>query len=135
VCDAVTIPVVANGDIVDAGTARRALDQSGASGVMIGRGAQGQPWALAEVAASLGGSARPVRPTGQDFVSMVSAHYEAMLMFYGVKLGGRVARKHLGWYMDGADTDPALRREVLTAGDAAAVLALLPMALTDRAAA
>ncbi len=135
VSDAVTIPVVANGDIVDASTARRALEQSGASGVMIGRGAQGQPWALAEVAASLSGSARPVRPMGCDLISMVSEHYEAMLMFYGVKLGGRVARKHLGWYMDGADTDPALRREVLTARAANSVLALLPMALTDRAAA
>ena len=63
---------------------------------------------------------------------MVARHYEAMLSFYGADLGLRVARKHLGWYMDHAGTGSDLRRRVLTARDASGVLALLPEALSPR---
>ncbi|WP_290560882.1 tRNA dihydrouridine synthase DusB [Aestuariivita sp.] len=130
VVEAVEIPVIANGDITDAATARRALELSGAAGVMIGRGAQGRPWLLAQVAHALYGTAAPEVPQGGDLVRMVSDHYEAMLGFYGRDLGLRVARKHLGWYMDGAGTDPGLRRAVLTARAPAEVLRLLPDALS-----
>ncbi len=130
--DAVDIPVIANGDIVDAATARAALDQSGADGVMIGRGCQGQPWKLAQVAADLVGGPTPEIPVAGDFVAMVSEHYEAMLGFYGTELGRRVARKHLGWYMDQCALEPALRRQVLTEKDPAQVLSLLPEALGAR---
>jgi nifR3 family TIM-barrel protein len=133
--EAVTIPVIANGDIVDGATARAALARSGADGVMIGRAAQGRPWLLAQVAAGLWGHPAPRIPAGAAFIDMVSGHYEAMLSFYGKALGVRVARKHLGWYMDTAAPDPALRRAVLTADDPARVLALLPDALAERQAA
>ncbi len=135
--EAVGIPVIANGDIVDGATARTALSLSGADGVMIGRGAQGRPWILAQVAADLYGTPVPVVPTGTAFVDMVAAHYEAMLGFYGADLGGKVARKHLGWYMDQADPAPPMRKAVLTERDPARVLALLPEALghVDRVAA
>lgn len=126
--DAVEIPVIANGDIIDATSARLALDKSGADGVMIGRGAQGRPWILAEVAAQLYGLADPVIPVGQDLLDMVQGHYAAMLAFYGDELGGRVARKHLGWYMDGFGTNAALRKMVLTTRDPHDVIALLARA-------
>jgi tRNA-dihydrouridine synthase B len=100
--DAVTIPVVANGDIVDAATARAALAQSGADGVMVGRGAQGAPWVLAAIAHALHGRAAPVVPEGAARAELIVEHYEAMLSFYGTALGGRVARKHLGWYLAAA---------------------------------
>lgn len=129
VVEAVQIPVVANGDITDATTARQALEESGAAGVMVGRGAQGAPWRLAEIAAALYDTPGPDIPTGAAFLNMVSNHYEAMLTFYGRELGARVARKHLGWYMDTARTPQALRRAVLTERDPARVLALLPDAL------
>ncbi len=128
--DAVRIPVIANGDIVDAATARRALSLSGADGVMIGRGAQGRPWALAEVAHRLYGTAAPDVPQGAALVDMISSHYEAMLGFYGTDMGVRVARKHLGWYL--ADTAPQLRRQILTSGQPAEVLRLLPGAVSSQ---
>ncbi|RKF15449.1 tRNA dihydrouridine synthase DusB [Roseovarius spongiae] len=125
--EAVRIPVVANGDIIDVASARRALELSGADGVMIGRGAQGRPWRLAEVAHALWGAPAPDIPQGAAFADMAAAHYEAMLRFYGADLGLRVARKHLGWYLEGAP--PALRRRILTSQSPAEVLALLPGAL------
>ncbi|MGS4985123.1 MULTISPECIES: tRNA dihydrouridine synthase DusB [Pseudosulfitobacter] len=128
--DAVSIPVIANGDIVDVTSARQALEQSGADGVMIGRGAQGRPWLLAEVAHALYGTPAPQVPTGADFADMVMAHYTEMLAFYGAVLGLRVARKHLGWYMDTAGTSPDLRRAVLTAKTPDEAMRLLPDALS-----
>lgn len=127
--DAVTIPVIANGDIVDTATARTALTQSGADGVMVGRGAQGMPWRLAQIAHGLWGSPAPTIPQGTDLADLVADHYQSMLSFYGTDLGLRVARKHLGWYMDHVGTEPGLRRQVLTARDPAQVLLLLPRAL------
>ena len=124
---AVGIPVIANGDIVDAVCANEAMQKSGADGVMIGRGAQGRPWIIAQVAAELFGTNEPVIPTGQDLVNMVVEHYEEMLSFYGERLGLRVARKHLGWYLDGAD--PLLRRNILTDKSYGSVIARLPEAV------
>ena len=122
---AVSIPVIANGDIVSSDTARQALVQSGADGVMIGRGAQGKPWLLAQVANDLHQTGAPEIPTGDDFADMVASHYEGMIRFYGEELGLRVARKHLGWYMDTCATPPELRKEVLTATDVATTLKLI----------
>ncbi|WP_113911271.1 tRNA dihydrouridine synthase DusB [Roseovarius dicentrarchi] len=128
--DAVRIPVIANGDIVDARSARRALAQSGADGVMIGRGAQGRPWALAEVAHQICGTPAPDIPRGAALADMIAGHYEAMLGFYGTDLGLRVARKHLGWYLEGSDAQ--LRRAILTADDPRDALRLLPCAISSQ---
>nr|WP_321252644.1 tRNA dihydrouridine synthase DusB [uncultured Ruegeria sp.] len=127
--EAVTIPVIANGDIVDTQTARTALDHSGADGVMVGRGAQGKPWLLAQLCHDLFGADAPDVPTGHDLSAMVQEHYQAMLDFYGPDLGLRVARKHLGWYMDEAGTPAALRRAILTSRDTSEVLRLIADAI------
>lgn len=123
---AVGIPVIANGDVVSASTARRALEQSGADGVMIGRGAQGQPWLLADVIAGLGGRC-PAR--AGDHATIVAEHYDAALTFHGVELGVRTMRKHLGWYLDRAGADPSRRMRILQESEPEAVMSLFRRAV------
>ncbi len=115
VSEAVSIPVIANGDITDAATARAALAASGARGVMIGRGAQGRPWVPAQIAHALFGTPAPVVPTGPALARLAERHVDAACRFYGARIGARVVRKHLGWYMDAAGTPATARRALLTA--------------------
>lgn len=122
---AVSIPVIANGDIVDATTAAQALRLSGADGVMVGRGAQGAPWRLAQIAHALYGTPAPLIPQGAALADMIAAHYEDMLAFYGPSLGLRCARKHLGWYLDTAGAGAGDRNAILTADDPTTVLRLI----------
>ncbi|WP_372799776.1 tRNA dihydrouridine synthase DusB [Paracoccus seriniphilus] len=122
-------PLVANGDIVDAGTARAALAESGAEAVMVGRGAQGAPWRLAEIAHQLYGTPAPVVPRGAALADAVEEHYEDILEFYGVELGLRVARKHLGWY---AEVNGApMRAEMLRADNPSRTVALIRQAFAQ----
>lgn len=124
----VKIPVIANGDVVSPGTARSALAASGAAGVMVGRGAQGAPWRLAEISHALFGTVKPTIPKAAALAALVAEHYEEMQRFYGRDLAVRIARKHLGWYADAAQVDPAYRAEMMTALDPAKVLALIDTA-------
>ncbi len=94
---AVRLPVFVNGDIDCSAKALKALEQSGADGVMVGRAAQGRPWIFRELAAGLAGSvASP--PDLHEVRGIMLAHLEALYSFYGGEKGVRVARKHLGWY-------------------------------------
>lgn len=102
-------PLVANGDVVDAASARAALAQSSADAVMVGRGAQGAPWRLAGIAHRLWGTPAPAVPRGAQLADAVEEHYHDMLGFYGAELGLRVARKHLGWYAQANDAPCAPR--------------------------
>lgn len=132
VTQAVDVPVIANGDVVDLASARSALAMSGAAGVMIGRGAQGAPWTVAQVRAGLSGTAMPQAPEGEDLAAMIAEHYESMLSFYGSELGRRVARKHLGWYMDRLGTAADLRGVVFTEAAPSEVLRLIPRLIEPR---
>lgn len=113
---AVDVPVLANGDIVDINSARAALVQSKAQGVMIGRGAQGQPWIVGQISDLLMGRQPMETPRGHELAQIVADHYQAMLDHYGEALGIRIARKHIGWYIDAnlhAD-DGVLRKKLMT---------------------
>ena len=122
----VRVPVLVNGDIDGTVAAMQALARSGAAGVMVGRAAQGRPWLPAQIGAALYGSAQPKIPASGALADLVGAHYEDMLAFYGRDLGVRIARKHLGWYIDAAGGDPSLRARLMREGDPSVVLAALP---------
>ena len=129
---AVSIPVVANGDIVCLATARRALVKSGADGVMIGRGLRGRPWLPGRIVAGLAGREPPRLPRLSE---IVAAHYEAALSFHGRELGVRTMRKHLGWYLDGAQAEAGTRAAILREGNPATVMSLFRRAVEPLAAA
>jgi len=98
---AVTVPVVANGDIDSPAAAARCLAESGADGVMIGRGVYGRPWLLAQVAGFLRSGVAPPDPPLVRQLEMALEHFEMMLCHYGAEHGLRIARKHLAWYSKG----------------------------------
>ena len=117
VVDAVSVPVVANGDIIDLPSARNALAQSGAAGIMVGRGAIGKPWLPAEIAAGLAGSQVSLRPRGQAFAELVARHCEAHLKFYGLNPGVRAMRKHLDGYLTQVPGSAPLRQWLIRETD------------------
>lgn len=124
VVEAVDAPVIVNGDIINIETARAAIAQSGAAGVMIGRGAQGQPWIVGQIGAALAGRAGPTTPAGSELANLVAAHYCEILSEYGTKIGVRAARKHLGWYVEAnlPGAPATARRALMTETDPDQVL-------------
>lgn len=123
--EAVTIPLIANGDIVTEQDAADALRRSGADGVMIGRGCYGRPWFLAQVAHFLHTGIRLPEPTLASQKAIIHAHYEAMLERFGTGPGVRLARKHLSWYSRGLPGSAEFRATVTRLPDADAVIALI----------
>ncbi len=127
VVDAVVIPVIVNGDIVRSEDAACALEQSGAAGVMIGRGAYGAPWQPGRIATTLATSVDPGAPPLRHQAEIALAHIEAMLSHYGTALGLKNARKHIGWYLETSGVDVVTvkewRRRLCTQDDAGQALA------------
>ncbi len=110
---AVTVPVIVNGDIVTADQAREALDRSGADGLMLGRGVYGRPWLAAHLERALIDGVAMEEPGPQARLAIVLEHLRASVAFYGLPLGLRMFRKHLGWYVEQVPwpADPQHRRE------------------------
>ncbi|WP_457300783.1 tRNA dihydrouridine synthase DusB [Phyllobacterium sp. P5_D12] len=125
--DAISIPLVANGDVLDRDDAKAILEASGADAVMVGRGSYGQPWLPGTI----------VQGSGRDASHMIAdyavAHYEAMLSHYGEATGIRHARKHLGWYLDmhAGDVGAVTRGSIMTETNPQQVVRRLHATLTN----
>jgi len=137
--DATSLPLVVNGDITSYEVALEALEASGADAVMIGRGAQGAPWLPGQIGRRLDGGPAEAAPSLPEQLSYVRALYEEICAHYGVRVGLRHARKHLGWALDmaaacgrvPAEKLKAWRQKILTSEEPAAVHAALGEAFDD----
>jgi tRNA-dihydrouridine synthase B len=123
--EAVSVPVIGNGDIASAAEAERRMRESGADAIMIGRAALGNPWLIRDIAAGMAGTAAQGPPSVHERIDFAREHLDAMIERYGERSGVLQMRKHLGWYVKGVHDASTMRERINKAVDSAAVRELL----------
>ena len=113
--EAVSIPVIGNGDITSAEDVKRMKEETGCDSVMVARAAKGNPWIFREIKAGLAGEEIPPRPTLEEIRAMMKRHIELMVKLKGEYIGVREMRKHIAWYTEGIKNSARLRRLVCAA--------------------
>ena len=111
ICRSVAIPVIANGDITTPEKARQVLEMTGAQAIMIGRAAQGRPWIFREINHYLKHKEILLPPSPEEVFNILMEHIQALHRFYGEHQGVRIARKHVGWYMQEQPSYPEFRKK------------------------
>ncbi len=128
---AVTIPVIANGDIDSAQKAQFVLSQTGADAIMIGRAAQGNPWLFQEIGAFISSGSQVEKPAVPRVYATLMEHLERLYCFYGEATGVKIARKHIGWYLKSLDfIGQDIRNKINQATQSTQQMALIHSALT-----
>ncbi|MDX2428604.1 MAG: tRNA dihydrouridine synthase DusB [Xanthomonadales bacterium] len=131
ICKNISLPVFANGDVTTAGQARQVLDYTGADGLMVGRGAQGNPWIFREFSHFLSTGEHLAPPQTSEVYSVMRDHLQRLHDFYGAVHGVRVARKHLGWYLKGRPNSEQLLYDLMRVRTAEEQFQLLEQHFTD----
>ena len=125
ICDSISIPVFANGDVTTAQHAREVLEYTRADGLMVGRGAQGNPWIFREFGHYLDTGEELAPPTAEEIHTVMSDHLQRLHAFYGETHGVRVARKHIGWYLKGRPNSKPVLYDLMRVQTAEAQFELL----------
>lgn len=110
--EAVSIPVIGNGDVTDALTAKRLVEETGCDGIMIGRASRGNPWIFKEITQYLDTGILPERPSIEEVRSTILRHAQLQLQYKGEYIGMREMRKHIAWYTAGYPHSAKLRQQV-----------------------
>ena len=131
ICKSISLPVFANGDVTTAIQARQVLDYTGADGLMVGRGAQGNPWIFREFNHYLRTGEHLAPPPTSEVYSVMRDHLQRLHDFYGAVHGVRVARKHLGWYLKGRPNSEQLLYDLMRVRTAEEQFQLLEQHFTD----
>jgi tRNA-dihydrouridine synthase B len=131
ICKSISLPVFANGDVTTAIQARQVLDYTGADGLMVGRGAQGNPWIFREFSHYLRTGEHLAPPPTSEVYSVMRDHLQRLHDFYGAVHGVRVARKHLGWYLKGRPNSEQLLYDLVRVKTAEEQFHLLEQHFTD----
>ncbi len=133
--EAVSVPVIGNGDIQSGADALRRMGETGVDAIMVGRASLGNPWLIREIACVMRGEGTPPAPSVEERIDFALTHFDAMIERYGEKSGVLQMRKHLGWYLKGIEGASALRERINHEPSADNVRIILADARTRSAAA
>ena len=127
--EAVSIPVIGNGDVFSAEDAKRLVEETGCDGIMVARGAKGNPWIFNQIRYYLDTGVIPEKPSKEEVKAMIMRHGQMLAEFKGENIAMREMRKHVAWYTAGYPHSSALRNDINTVETLAALEEMIEMRL------